>query len=195
MSSCQEKVQSEDLKTKMQHSGILWNAGAVSWGGGYKNLRSLVAQTVKNPPAIWETWVQSLVWEDSLAKGMATHSSILAWRIPWTEELGRLQSMRSQRLRYSWVTKHTHTHTHTHTPVKTHRNKSEFYICQFLKTNKPTQWFSFPHSKPWWKWTAVSTQKVRESIKIYRVPRLYKNTRLYPCGGNSLSIHIAASVS
>ena len=45
---------------------------------------SLVAQLVKNPPAIQETWVQSLGWEDSLEKGMATHSSILAWRFPWT---------------------------------------------------------------------------------------------------------------
>ena len=45
---------------------------------------SLVAQLVKNPPAVWETWVRSLGWEDLLEKGMATHSSILAWRIPWT---------------------------------------------------------------------------------------------------------------
>ena len=45
------------------------------------------------PPAMWETWVQSLGLEDPLEKGMATHSSILAWRIPWTEELGGLQSM------------------------------------------------------------------------------------------------------
>ena len=45
---------------------------------------SLVAQLVKNMPAIWETWVQSLVWEDPLEKGKATHSRILAWRIPWT---------------------------------------------------------------------------------------------------------------
>ena len=45
---------------------------------------SLVAQLVKNPPAMWETWVQSLDWEDPLEKGKATHSSILAWRIPWT---------------------------------------------------------------------------------------------------------------
>ena len=43
---------------------------------------SLVAQTVKNPPAVWETWVQSLGWEDPLEMGMATHSSIFAWRIP-----------------------------------------------------------------------------------------------------------------
>ena len=59
---------------------------------------SLVAQIVKNPPAMQETWVQSLGWEDPLEKGMATYSSILAWRIPWTEELGRLQSMGLQRV-------------------------------------------------------------------------------------------------
>ena len=45
---------------------------------------SLVAQTTKNPPVMWETWVQSLGWEDPLEKGKAPHSSILAWRIPWT---------------------------------------------------------------------------------------------------------------
>ena len=56
----------------------------------------LVAQTVKNLPAMQKTWVLFLGWEDPLEEGMATHSSILAWRIPWTEEPGRLQSMRSQ---------------------------------------------------------------------------------------------------
>ena len=59
---------------------------------------SLVAQMVKNLPATWETWVRSLGWEDPLEKEMASHSSILAWRIPWTEEPGRLQSMESQRV-------------------------------------------------------------------------------------------------
>ena len=54
---------------------------------------SLVAQLVKNPPAVWKTWVWSLGWEDPLEKGKATHSSIVAWRIAWTEEPGRLQSM------------------------------------------------------------------------------------------------------
>ena len=54
---------------------------------------SLVVQTLKNPPAMWETWVRSLGWEDPLEKGMATHSSILDWKIPWTEEPGGLQSM------------------------------------------------------------------------------------------------------
>ena len=57
---------------------------------------SLVVQRVKCLPAMQETWVQSLGWEDPLEKEMATHSSILAWKIPWMEEPGRLQSMRSQ---------------------------------------------------------------------------------------------------
>ena len=57
-----------------------------------------MAQTVKNLPAIWETQVQSLGQEDPLEKGMATHSSILAWRVPWTEEPGGLQSLGSQRV-------------------------------------------------------------------------------------------------
>ena len=53
---------------------------------------------VKRLPAMWETWVQSLGQEDRLEKEMATHSSTLAWEIPWTEEPGRLQSMGSQRV-------------------------------------------------------------------------------------------------
>ena len=59
---------------------------------------SLLAQTVKNLPKMQETWVQSLGGEDPLEEGMATHSSILAWRIPWTEEPDGLQSMGSQRV-------------------------------------------------------------------------------------------------
>ena len=57
-----------------------------------------MAQLVKNPPAMWETWVGSVGWEDPLEKGKATHSSILAQRIPWPEEPGRLQSMGLQRV-------------------------------------------------------------------------------------------------
>ena len=59
---------------------------------------SLVAQMVKCLPTMWETWVQSLGWEDPLEKEMATHSSTIAWKIPWTERPGRLQSMGSQRV-------------------------------------------------------------------------------------------------
>ena len=59
----------------------------------------MVTQRVKNLPAVWETQVQSLGQEDPLEKGMATHSSTVAWRIPWTEEPGGLQSTGSQRVR------------------------------------------------------------------------------------------------
>ena len=61
---------------------------------------SLVAQIVKNLPVMRETWVRSLGWEDVLEKGMATHSSVLSWRNPWTKEPGGLQSMESQRVRH-----------------------------------------------------------------------------------------------
>ena len=57
-----------------------------------------LAQMVKNLPAMWDTWVRSLGWEDSLEKEMATHFSILAWEITWTEEPGGLQSMGSKEL-------------------------------------------------------------------------------------------------
>ena len=69
-----------------------------------KTYYSLVAQRVQSLPAMWETWVRSLGWEDPLEKEMATHSSTLAWKIPWTEEPGGLQSMGSQRVGHDWAT-------------------------------------------------------------------------------------------
>ena len=67
---------------------------------------SLVAQKVKNLPAMQETWVWSLGWGSPLEKGMATHSNIFAWRIPWTDRgvCGGLQSMGSQRVEHNWLT-------------------------------------------------------------------------------------------
>ena len=62
---------------------------------------SLIAQLVKNLPAVQETWVQFLGWEDPLEKEMATQSSILAWKIPWTEDPSRLQFMGSQTVRHN----------------------------------------------------------------------------------------------
>ena len=76
-----------------------------------------VAQTVQNRPARQGTRVWSLGWEVSLKKGMAIHSSILAWRIPWTEKPGGLQSIGLQRIGHDWAT-NTHTHTHTHTDTQ-----------------------------------------------------------------------------
>ena len=60
-----------------------------------------MAQTVKYPPAMQETWIQSLALDNPLEKGKVTHSSILAWRIPWTEEPSRLQSLGLQRVRHN----------------------------------------------------------------------------------------------
>ena len=65
---------------------------------------SQVAQRLKHLPAMWETWVRSLGREDPLEKEVAPHSSTLAWRIPWMEEPGGLQSMRSQRVGHDWAT-------------------------------------------------------------------------------------------
>ena len=61
-------------------------------------LALLIAQLIKNLPTVQKPWVQSLCWEDPLEKEMATHSSILAWEVPWMEEPGSLQSMGSQRV-------------------------------------------------------------------------------------------------
>ena len=71
---------------------------------------------VKSLTVMQETQVRSLGWEDLLEEEMATLSSILAWRIPWTEEPGGLQSMGSQRVRHDRMT-NTHTHTHAHTRI------------------------------------------------------------------------------
>ena len=65
---------------------------------------SLVPQMVKNQPAKWETWVPSLGWEYPLEESMVTHSSVLTWRIPWTEKPGRSQSMGSRRAGYDRLT-------------------------------------------------------------------------------------------
>ena len=84
---------------------------------------SQVVLVVKTCVPMQEVWVRALGQEDPREKGMATHSSILAWRIPWTEEPGRLQTMGLQRVRHDWVTDHTHTHTHTHTTVSKNTDK------------------------------------------------------------------------
>ena len=87
--------------------GLGWSPGE---GIGYPLQYSwapLVAQLVKTPPAMWETLVQSLDWKDPLEEGMATHSSILAWRIPWTEAPGGIETTGSQRVGHDWVTKLT----------------------------------------------------------------------------------------
>ena len=92
---------------------------------------SLVAQSLKNLPAVQETWVWSLHWEDPLEKETATYSSILAWKISWTEEPGGLQSVRSQRVRHDWAT-NTYLLT-SHSLVWSWANDlASFWPCLFI---------------------------------------------------------------
>ena len=97
---------------------------------------SLVAQTVKSLPAMRESQVQSPGQEDPLGKEMAIHSSIVAWKIPWRDKPGRLESMGLQRIGHDRVT-HTHTHTHTHTPMG--RN-----LIKLFHSKIHPWWYSFP---------------------------------------------------
>ena len=106
---------------------------------------SLVAQIVKHLPIVRETWVQSLGREDLLEKEMATHSSILAWKSPWMEEPGGLQSVGSQRVRHDWATSQGHLHL-------THWLPSYLHVFTLLLTEMPqtTRTLSLP-SFPSWK--------------------------------------------
>ena len=90
------------------------------------NWTSLIAQMVKHLPVMQETQVWSLDWEDPLEKEEATHSSILAWKIPWTEDPGRLQSMQLQRVGHDWVT-----HTHTSSGCQILCSKVMIFLFQF----------------------------------------------------------------
>ena len=98
----------------------------------------IMAQMIKSLPAIQETWVQSLGWEDPLEEGMAIHSSILAWEIPWTEKPGGLQSLGSCRIRNDSA---TNTHTHTHTRNHSHFMGSIFAGKEKLLNEKNEQFF------------------------------------------------------
>ena len=108
-----------DMSSSLQSIELI---GDVQIGEGFYTRKGderiyLVAQTVRNPLAMQEIWVLSLGWEDPLEKGMATHPSILAWEIPWTEEPGGLQSMGLQRVGHNWAT-NTHTHKGDENKVK-----------------------------------------------------------------------------
>ena len=90
-----ERTNERDLESDLL---LILDCDLLAVGTWEYYLTSLVVQRLKHLPGMLETWVQSLGWEDPLEKEMATHSSILSWRIPWREEPGRLQSMGSQRV-------------------------------------------------------------------------------------------------
>ena len=109
----------------------------------------LVAQRLKHLPPMQETWVQSLGREDPLEKEMATHSSILAWRIPWTEEPGRLQSTGSQRVGHNWATSPSFLHLHELTTMKSlvtvchHTELLAYYYWRYSLCYHYIMWFIY----------------------------------------------------
>ena len=128
---------------------------------------SLVAQMVKNLPAMQDTQVQSLGREDALEKGLATHSRILAWRIPWTEEPGGLQSMGLQRVRHDWGTNST--------DVPVNEN-----IGTWLEV-------AMEHRKPWtwlvtWAYCIFRISSVWQKYNISRICNLkFSNSHIKKC--------------
>ena len=100
----------------ISHSVIIFRSIHYDVNGiiSFLSIAANMAQMVKNLPAMWETWAQSLGWDDPLEKGMATHSSILAWRILWTEAPGGLRSMELQRNWSSWAQRLEQCLAHSH---------------------------------------------------------------------------------
>ena len=114
-----------------------------------------MTQTVKNLPAVQATLVQSLGQKDLLEKGIGTHSSILAWRIPWTEEPGRLQSMGSQRIGHDWS---------TNTCTSLSKCKKSFFST-YSKTDSSWIW-SVGHNFPTFAFNNVNIEQRRRVKKI-----------------------------
>ena len=145
---------------------------------------SLVAQMVKNLPAMQETHVWSLGWEDPLEEGMATHSSILAWRIPWTEEAGWLQSMKSRRVGCNWATdtflyldpiflQWPHLSSFSLVPYAwLYLSPSLFFLSHFLQQILIFEWIFFCQRSSKWLyfgvlWNAYQVYRFLWDINIY----------------------------
>ena len=132
-----------------------------------------MGQKVKNLPVMWETGVQSLSQENSLEKGMATHSSIFAWRIPWTEEPGGLQSMGSQRVRHDWAAS---TQTHTEWPAQNLAN--DMYLTNTIYTRFFIySWALYILHSDLRRRNKDSTQKFKALIETKRVSRSSRGGR------------------
>ena len=122
-----------------------------------------------------ETWVWFLGWEDPLEKEMATHSSILSWKISWRETSGRLQSMGSQRVRHDWVHAHIHIHTHTHTLTDqcwfffSCRKNKYFHSFLFLRFLSPAVRLAFSFQGHKWRHSFIySLEKGRKCLKAWK---------------------------
>ena len=134
---------------------------------------------------MWETWVQSLGWENPLEKGIATHSSILAWRIPWTEEPGGLQSMKSQRVGHDWVPQHsTHGEVVIAGPPYPSFPFMVGWLCQCGASDRyrqPTTPFHIRDLGIWEFWYLRGAGKVRERVVLESIPHGYWGKTVYLC--------------
>ena len=127
-----------------------------------------MAQTVKSLPAMWEIWVWSLGWEDPLEKEMVTHSSILAWRILWTEEPGRLRSTGSQRVRHDWG---------TNFQFQGYRFSSLFLNSFVITHNSfplplpsPSNWLMLSHLL---MFSSMIALKLKTKLTVLQIPRIF----------------------
>ena len=138
-------------------------------------MTSLVAQRVKHPPAMQKTWVQSLGREDPLETEMVTHSSILAWRIPWTEEPGGLQSMGLQRVRHHWV---TNTHTEGWSKIRTEESFRFQWPRGHLLPSRHRKDPDYRKLRSNACWDKHSSLK---HLKCFKTFHLKTNKQKYPC--------------
>ena len=125
---------------------------------------SLVTQLVENPPALQETWIRSLGWEDPLEEGLATHSSLLAWRTPWTEEPGGLRPMGSQ----EWDT--------------TERLRTaQLYVCRYCSVVRSRLALLWSHEAHWPPLSMSSPHKNTGVGCHFFLHALYTHTHTYKC--------------
>ena len=132
---------------------------------------SLVAQTVKHLSTMRETQVPSLCWKDPLEKEMAIHSRTTAWKIPWTEEPGRLQSMGLQRVRHDWVTSLFHKECGHYLKLKTESQKRLEHVCDeqacilFIHLLRPLSGFLWLLDEKEW-WNGIKHRLRNQNLKL-----------------------------
>ena len=158
-----KKQEMTSVGKSLKETEALHTAGRhVNWCSHYgkvwrflKKLKIELSHDLMVQTAMQETWVWFMGWEDPLEKGMATHSSILAWRIPWTEEPGRLQSMGLQRVRHNWVTNTFYFHIHIYGFPRWLSGKESACKCKSHRRHRfdPTVWTIFWRRA--WQWTPV----------------------------------------
>ena len=152
--------------------------------------KGLLAQLVKNLPAVQEIWVQSLGLDDSLEKEMATHSGILAWKISWTKEL---QSMGSQRLGHNWATNTSvqFSHSVVSNSLRPHESQHARPPCPSPAPGVHSD--SSPSSQ--WCHPAISSSVVPFSSRLQSLPasKSFPMSQLFACGGQNTGVSAVAS--